>query len=98
MTGLAVYFALVLARTGTGILVLPLFGGQNMPRLVKLGFALVLALFWIGSVGVPAEQALLRQLEAGAAPLLALALAREAMLGAMLGLAFSLFLLPARVA
>ena len=98
MTGLVVYFALVLARAGTGVLVLPLFGGQNMPRMVKLGFALALAAFWITTLGVPADTAILRQLNAGSWPLLALAVAREALLGALLGLAFNLFLLPARYA
>src|SRR5205085_1513902 len=44
------------------------------------------------------EQSLLRHLDTGAAPLLVLVLAREAMLGALLGLAFGLFLLPARIA
>src|SRR5258708_2533819 len=98
MTGLAVYFVLVLGRVGTGVFMLPLFGGTNMPRLVKIGVALALAIFWIGAVGVPSDTALLQRLEAGAWPLLALALAREAILGALLGLAFGLFLLPARVA
>src|SRR5258707_1678602 len=55
-------------------------------------------MFWIGAVGVPSDAALLQRLEAGAWPLLALALAREAILGALLGLAFGVFLLPARVA
>ena len=98
MTGLVVYFVLVLARVAAGVMVLPLFGGTNMPRLVKLGFTLALAVFWVGSVGVPAEQTLVDRLEAGAWPLFALALAREALLGGLLGLAFSLFLMPAQVA
>jgi flagellar biosynthetic protein FliR len=98
MTGLAVYFVLVLGRVGTGVMMLPLFGGSNMPRLVRLGLALALTVFWISAVVVPTDAELLNRLEAGAWPLLALALAREAVLGGLLGLAFSLFLLPARVA
>ena len=97
MAGLAIYFTLVLARAGTGVMVLPLFGGQNTPRLVRLGFALALAVFWTAKLGLP-DVATLAHLNAMAWPMVALALAREVLLGALLGLAFSLFLLPARVA
>ena len=37
-------FALTLARVGTFIHILPLLGGANMPRTVKIGLALALAM------------------------------------------------------
>jgi flagellar biosynthesis protein FliR len=93
MLTLVVYFALVLARTGGGVAVLPLFG-SGMPRLVKAGFSIALAIFWMGCLTPPA----LASLTAASYPLLVLALASEALLGAMLGMAFGLFLMPAQVA
>ncbi len=94
---LAAWFALVLARVGTGVAVMPLFGGRNTPRLVRLGLALALALFWFSALDTPPDAAALRRVQsswAGAG----MALAREAALGAVIGFAFNLFLVPARVA
>jgi flagellar biosynthetic protein FliR len=96
MEPLVLYFSLVLARVGLFIAVLPLLGGASTPRLVKLGLAVALSVLW--------SVASLDQLSSlptqSAVPWLTwgLALGREAILGAVLGFAFSLFLLPARIA
>jgi flagellar biosynthetic protein FliR len=93
MLTLVIYFALVLARTGGGVAVLPLFG-SGTPRLVKAGFAIALAVFWFSCLTPPAVVAL----TTASYPLLVLALLGEGLLGALLGLAFGLFLMPAQVA
>jgi flagellar biosynthetic protein FliR len=90
---LAVYFVLILARTTGGVAVLPLFGA-GMPRLVKMGFSMALAVFWMGCLTPPE----IASLSVASYPMLVLALLSEALLGALLGLAFGLFLMPARVA
>lgn len=94
---LAGWFALVLARVGTGVAVMPLFGGRNAPRMVRAGLALTLAVFWFSALDGPPDPAVLRRVQAtwlGTG----LALLREAALGAVIGFAFNLFLVPARVA
>jgi flagellar biosynthesis protein FliR len=93
MQTLVVYFVLVLARTSGAVAVLPMFGSGS-PRLVKAGFSIALAVFWFGSLTPPALVAL----TTASYPMLVLALASEALLGALLGLAFNLFLMPAQVA
>jgi flagellar biosynthetic protein FliR len=94
---LAIYFGLVLARVGTGVAVMPLLGGSSTPRLVKAGLALALTVFWFGSVALP-DVRTLEGLARGPALTLVLVLGREILLGALLGFAFNLFLVPARVA
>jgi flagellar biosynthetic protein FliR len=92
-------FALTLARVGTFIYVLPVLGGANMPRTVKIGLSLALAMvFYTEASGTLARAG-------GAASLgltswigLGLALGREMILGSVLGFAMGLFLLPAHVA
>jgi flagellar biosynthetic protein FliR len=75
------------------VAVLPLFG-PGMPRLVKMGFSMALAVFWIGCLTPPE----IASLSVASYPMLVVALISEALLGALLGLAFGLFLMPARVA
>jgi flagellar biosynthesis protein FliR len=97
MGPLATWFALVLARVGTGVAVMPLFGGRNTPRLVRLGLALVLAVFWFTALDAPPDAATLQRLRdswLGSG----MAVAREMILGAVIGFAFNLFLIPARIA
>jgi flagellar biosynthetic protein FliR len=94
-----VLFTLVLARVGMFVAVMPLFGSRNVPRLVKAGLAFGLTVLWLGPAfdGLPAGA--LNSLEANVTWLtLGIALARELLLGGLLGFAFGLFLLPARVA
>jgi flagellar biosynthetic protein FliR len=92
-------FGLVLARVGAFVSVAPLLGGATVPKTVKAGLALALALLWLtvlpehGLTGLPA-------LSGGPAAWLAcgLALGREALLGVLFGYAFGLLLVPAHVA
>lgn len=94
----ALFFALVLARVGAFVAVMPLFSGRGTPRLVRVGLALSLSVFWLASLVPPPELARLRSL--GDLPWLVfgLALGREALLGALVGLLFSLFLAPVHIA
>lgn len=96
---LVLAFTLVLARVGTFVTVFPLFGSQNVPRLVKVGLTFALTVVWFTSLyGGIAE------VEWAARPAqvtwlsLGIALGREALLGALLGYAFGLFLAPVRIA
>jgi flagellar biosynthesis protein FliR len=85
-------FALVLARVSALIGFFPLFGKQQMPVLVKAGFATALTVFWFGttnvSTSVPAPP-----------PLLALILiGKEVGIGLMLAMLIGFMLVPARIA
>ncbi len=92
------YFSLILARVGTAVAVMPLFGGRNTPHLIKAGLTLALAVFWFGALPAPPDAALWERLAQGPMLGLSLVLGREMVLGAVLGFAFNLFLVPARVA
>jgi flagellar biosynthetic protein FliR len=82
----------VLARVGAFAAVAPPFAGRT-PRLVRVGMAMALTAFYVSEVGPGWDRAVAID------PLAyALALAREMLIGAAMGFAFSLFLLPARVA
>ncbi len=94
---LAVYLALLLARIGAFIAVAPPFAGRA-PRMVKVGLAMALTAFYLGSA-MPGWDANFAQQASQLGPITyALALVREALLGAAMGFAFGLFLLPARIA
>ncbi|HWY89021.1 MAG TPA: flagellar biosynthetic protein FliR, partial [Gemmataceae bacterium] len=91
-------FTLTLARVGTFIQVMPLLGGPNMPRTVKIGLAMALAVLFFNETSRTLAQA-------GGAALgltswlgFGLALGREIILGGVLGFALGLFLVPAHVA
>jgi flagellar biosynthetic protein FliR len=91
-------FCLILARVSLFIGVFPLFGGKNIPRTVKVGLAIALAVTWFGTFGfLPTQLMLVSSLKANWLGF-PFALAREAVFGAILGFAFGLFLLPARIA
>ena len=93
----AVYAGLLLARLGAFVAVMPLFGART-PRLVRTGFVLALAAFYLSTVppqAAPDAPGPVTEIESVR---YALALARETLLGAAMGFAFGLFLLPARIA
>lgn len=98
MTPAAVVVAgLVLARVGAFVAVMPLFG-TNTPKVVRAGLTVALAAFYLGSAD-PRLAAGTTTVPADVDPLVyAVALTREALIGAAMGFAFGLFLLPARVA
>lgn len=96
---LVIFFCLVLARVGFFVGVLPLMGGQQTPRLVKVGLSVALAAMWSYTFLEGAgSDAVLHVAQNVAWLSWGLALAREAILGALFGFIFSLFLVPARVA
>lgn len=95
----AVYLSLVLARVAAFVAMLPLLGGTSLPRTVKAGLTLALTALWglshweqMPSCAWLAGEGVVPWLGFG------LAVGREVLLGAIVGYAFSLFLLPARVA
>lgn len=97
MTATAVFAGLLLARIGAFVAVMPPFAART-PRTVRAAFAIVLTVFYVyaGSLKWDADFAT-RAIDLH--PLrYALALVREALLGASMGFAFALFLLPARLA
>jgi flagellar biosynthesis protein FliR len=86
-------FALTLARVATFIYILPLLGGTNVPRTVKIGFSLaVTVLLFSNETSTHVVAGSTSWFGFG------LALGREMLLGGLLGFALSLFLLPAHVA
>ncbi|MCS6866411.1 MAG: flagellar biosynthetic protein FliR [Gemmataceae bacterium] len=91
---LAVFTGLLLARLGAFVAVMPLWGART-PRGVRIGLVVALAGFYLGSASPP---------QAGPPGVAidsvryGLTLVREALLGAALGFALNLFLLPVRVA
>ncbi len=96
---LVIFVSLVLARVGTFVAVLPLLGGAQVPRTIKVGLCAALAGLWsITFLDEAGGEAVLRQAQAVSWLPWGLALAREAGLGALFGFAFNLFLVPARVA
>ncbi|MCU0703609.1 MAG: flagellar biosynthetic protein FliR [Fimbriiglobus sp.] len=98
MTALAVVAGLVLARVGAFVAVMPPFAART-PRTVRAAFAIVLTAFYLTTVGDRIWEPDLVQRLNDVHPLrYALSLVRESLLGASMGFAFSLFLLPARVA
>jgi flagellar biosynthetic protein FliR len=93
--GLAVTAGLLLARVGSFAGVMPLFGART-PAAVRAGFAIALAAFYLGSAP---PQAVAQPPGGEIDPLrYGLAVVREGLLGAAMGFAFGLFLLPVRVA
>jgi flagellar biosynthetic protein FliR len=98
MAVLVLCFALVLARVGAFVGVLPLLGGGAVPRLVKVGLTVALTCSWFDTLfGKLAPEGLSASLQSSW-PALGVAAGRELFLGALLGYAFGLFLLPARAA
>ena len=98
-------FMLVLFRCAAFLAFAPVIGGQQIPRLVKVGFSLSLAWLWIGEalVGSGPAAALANELAAGGnghldVLSLGLAVMREVGLGAAVGYLLSLMMTPARIA
>jgi flagellar biosynthetic protein FliR len=98
MDAWVVSFSLILARVGAFVAAQPLFGGRQVPRLVKVGLACALATFWISEL-TPAAQSDDLQFSA-ATPWLgySLAVVRESLIGGVLGYGLGIILLPARIA
>lgn len=96
MEPLVLSFSLVLARVTAFLAVLPILGGANAPRTVKVGLSVALALLYLSLLGVGPAQAVLHGGELSWLTF-GLAIGREAILGAFLGYVMGLVLLPARI-
>jgi flagellar biosynthesis protein FliR len=92
-----VYFGLLLARVGTFVAVIPPFATRT-PRSVRASFAMILTLFYVTSAAPTWDAEFARQTIDLHPARYALALVRESLLGACIGFAFALFLLPVRIA
>ena len=90
---------LTLTRVGTFLYFLPLLGGPNVPRTVKIGLSMALTVLFYGdaSAALAGADGLVH---GGSVPWLVygLAVGREIVLGSILGFALNLFLVPARIA
>lgn len=91
-------FVLILARTATFIAMLPLLGGRQLPRTVKIGLSVALSTMWFGAFGIAPAAAVLELAPQQSFLPYIVAISREVVFGAMLGYAFGLFLLPAQIA
>jgi flagellar biosynthesis protein FliR len=100
MTGLlAACFSLYLARVGAFVAVLPQWGGVSLPKLVKVGLTLALTCFWFGSgIGRIPASAWVGHTGHISWVAFGVATAQESILGALMGYAFGLFLVPAHIA
>jgi len=96
---MVVTWALTLTRVATFIYFLPLLGGPNVPRLVKIGLSMALtALFYGDAAAAMANAGGMTHGVSISWLVFFVALARELLLGDILGFALNLFLVPARVA
>ena len=94
----AAYIGLILARIGVFVAVMPPFANRT-PRTVRAAFAIALTAFYFGSSMPMWDAEFIAAAKHEIHPLrYAIALVREALIGASMGLAFALFLLPARLA
>lgn len=92
-----VTLALIMARVSAFVAVIPYLGGRGVPKLIKISLALALSSFWLVSGGA-APLAVAESINRFSWLMLALAVAREAIIGAVFGYVFGLFLVPFRVA
>ncbi|GIW82453.1 MAG: flagellar biosynthetic protein FliR [Gemmatales bacterium] len=95
---LVLYFGLVLARVGTFVTVFPLFNQRSLPRLVKIGLAVALTVMYMGHLVPIAQVPQLLQHSNVSVVAYLFVLGWEVFLGAVMGLAFGLFLVPAQIA
>jgi flagellar biosynthesis protein FliR len=94
----AAYISLILARVGAFVAVMPPFANHT-PRTVRAAFAMALTAFYFGSSVPMWDAQFLAATRVEIHPVrYAVALLREALLGASMGFLFALFLLPARIA
>ena len=82
-----IYVGLVLARIGTFVGLMPLFGARTS-RIVRVGLAVALTAFYLGMVAPGWDPALAKQPGDIHPFVYAMALGREALIGAAMGLAF----------
>lgn len=93
-----VVFGLILVRVATLLAVFPLFGGRNLPNTVKIGFAVAITLLWSTSGAVADLSTTSPPDWCGHWLWYGVAVVREVVVGASLGVALGLFVLPAQIA
>lgn len=94
----ALAFTLILVRVSTFVAVMPLFGGRNLPRMVKIGLSVALTVMWFGAFAAyPTDPMLVMATDIHWLAF-GVAIGREVIFGALLGYALGLLLLPARIA
>jgi len=91
-------FLLIMARVGAFVVALPLLGAAASPRLVKAGLVLSLTVFWFVTLGGSLSEQLQRVPEATRWLAFSVAIGREVALGAIMGFALGLFIVPFRIA
>lgn len=98
METMVLSFSLILARAGAFVAVLPLLGTVSTPRTVKVGLSVALAVLYFVLLGGSAAPESLTKDGPVSWLAFALVLMKETLLGAFLGYAMSLVLLPVRIA
>ena len=93
-----VSFALLLARTTAFWFVVPVFGGRQSPHTVKIGLSFALCFFWLSGCSTPPAAAMTMVSSDLGVIVLAIATVREVLIGLCLGLAFEVFVIPAKIA
>jgi len=93
----AVYVGLLLARIGAWVMVLPVIVGRT-PPLIRVGVVMAVAVFYVGGQPPPWDARWAAAADNGHVVLYLLALLREVLIGAAMGVLFGLWLMPARVA
>ena len=93
----AIALTLVLARVSMFIVTFPLFRNGQVPRLIKVALALALSTMWLTNLTLDDAATLPKTVDASWLAM-SLAIARESLIGGMIGFAMGLFLLPAQIA
>jgi flagellar biosynthetic protein FliR len=95
---LVLSFTLMLARTGAFVAVLPLLGGAATPRTIKVGLAVALAVLYFLFLGDAALPPALAEKGLASWLIFSIVVGKEILLGAFLGYAMGLVLLPVQIA
>ncbi|TVS19494.1 MAG: type III secretion protein [Planctomycetaceae bacterium] len=96
---LVLSFMLIVGRVGAFVATIPLFGDRRLPNQVKIGLVLALSTLWLVQNGEnPTTITAVRTIATSHWLAYVVALISEMLMGAVLGFAFSLFLLPLRIA
>ena len=93
-----VAFLLVMVRVMAFVMTAPLFSDHSTPRLVKVGLAAALSSVWFVRFGLIPTNAIMDLVRQDNIVVYLVAIARELAIGAAFGFAFSLLLVPARIA
>lgn len=89
---------LIIARVSSFVMWLPVFGGREVPQIVKASLSLMLAAVWFTEFGSSPSATVWAVVNQGHWLGYAQAVGKEMLFGALMGYALGLLLLPARVA